>query len=312
MKAVEDAGCSYWRPRLQRARHFPRRLGAAKPRRSCGDAAGRSCACLGPSLLEPVGGQCRKAGTGRRSSSSGDPCLDMLRSRVPGMQRLKRIGKAGDWLNLSRAACDWPRRTHPGQVPGAGLPVRGAHVHQVVEVGGRRDELGAHKGVLQHLPAGGGIWGEGDMPKGEPPHPDPLPKRTHPRDGPRLRPAPQAREAPPSCRIAQAHLRRCCRCSSDTRKKKWRLLLVRNSWRRLLSVRSGMSNSSFSVGGAEGRPVLPSAQGPRPREPSDTQPHVNAHTPHPLAHALLTCQPVPEVGQADLLRAKEEQGALRV
>lgn len=205
------------------------------------------------------------------------------------------------------AACDWLRRTHPGQVPGAGLPVRGAHVHQVVEVGGRRDELGAHKGVLQHLPAGGGIWGEGVTPSRRPsPQTDPPPGRAW------VSPRPQTREAPPSCRTAQAHLRRCCRCSSDTRKKKWRLLLVRNSWRRLLSVRSGMSNSSFSVGGAEGRTVLPSAQGPRPLEPSVTHPHVKAHTRDCLAHALLTCQPVPEVGQADLLRAKEEQGALRV
>lgn len=51
-------------------------------------------------------------------------------------------------------------------------------------------------------------------------------------------------------------LRCCCRSSSDTRKKKRRLLLVRNSWRRLLSVRSGMSNSSFSVENQGAREVL--------------------------------------------------------
>lgn len=53
-----------------------------------------------------------------------------------------------------------------------------------------------------------------------------------------------------------AHLRCCCRSSSDTRKKKRRLLLVRNSWRRLLSVRSGISNSSFSVENQGAREVL--------------------------------------------------------
>lgn len=41
----------------------------------------------------------------------------------------------------------------PGPIPGVGPSLRRAHVHQVVEVGGRRDELGAHKRVLQHLPA---------------------------------------------------------------------------------------------------------------------------------------------------------------
>lgn len=71
-----------------------------------------------------------------------------------------------------------------------------------------------------------------------------------------------------------------------------------------------MSNSSFSMGEAESRAVLPSPQ--LTRALRVTHAHVNAHTPYSLAHALLTCQPVPEVGQADLLRAKEEQGALRV
>lgn len=47
-------------------------------------------------------------------------------------------------------------RTHPGPVPGTRPPVRRAYVYQVVEVGGWRDELGAHKRVLQHLPASRG------------------------------------------------------------------------------------------------------------------------------------------------------------
>lgn len=110
---------------------------------------------------------------------------------------------------------------------------------------------------------------------------------------------------PPSLntRVVHAYLRCCFCCSSDTRKKKRRLLLVRNSWRRLLSVRSGMSNSSFSVGEAESWAVLTRSWGPvswRSRPHSHTCALVNS----------LTCQLVPEVGQADLLGAVEEQGAL--
>lgn len=52
---------SSWRPRRQRARRCPRRLGAARPPRSCGDAAGQSRGYLGPSLLEPGAGSWRRA-----------------------------------------------------------------------------------------------------------------------------------------------------------------------------------------------------------------------------------------------------------
>lgn len=58
-------GGPYWGPRLRRGRRCPWTLGAARPPRSCGAAAGRSCGTLGPSLPEPVGGQGGGAGTGQ-------------------------------------------------------------------------------------------------------------------------------------------------------------------------------------------------------------------------------------------------------
>lgn len=91
-------------------------------------------------------------------------------------------------------------------------------------------------------------------------------------------PRPQEREARPAD-ARRTHLRCCCRCSSDTRKKKWRLLLVRKSWRRLLSVRSGMLNSSFSVGEAESWAVRTSP--PYVCTGERTHAHTRAHTlPH--------------------------------
>lgn len=135
--------------------------------------------------------------------------------------------------------------------------------------------------------------------------PPPLPERTlcPLGAGPCLAPPPE-QEAPPR----MVHLRCCCRCSSDTRKKKRRLLLVRNSWRRLLSVRSGMLNSSFSVGEAESWAALPVPGQLVPRVTHAQVAQANAHL---CTHThSLTCQTVPEVGQADLLGAKKEQGAL--
>ena len=78
-----------------------------------------------------------------------------------------------------------------------------------------------------------------------------------------------------------------------------------------------MLNSSFSVGEAESWAALPSPQGPSQLVFRVTHPQVaqgNAHLCthiHKHTHSL-TCQTVPEVGQADLLGAKKEQGALQV
>lgn len=77
-----------------------------------------------------------------------------------------------------------------------------------------------------------------------------------------------------------------------------------------------MSNSSFSAGEAESWAVPPRPQGPsqpvlgvtHPQVCTDRRTHMHIHT---HTHSL-TCQPVPEVGQADLLGAIEEQGALWV
>lgn len=89
----------------------------------------------------------------------------------------KQSTEACDWTNDYREFCDWLQRTHPGPIPGVGPSLRRAHVHQVVEVGGRRDELGAHKRVLQHLPGGRGCVGAGLACK---PHPAPKNRKSHP------------------------------------------------------------------------------------------------------------------------------------
>ena len=94
-------------------------------------------------------------------------------------------------------------------------------------------------------------------------------------------PRPQSGRPRPPHLMAHAHLRCCCSCSSDTRKKKRRLLLVRKSWRRLLSVRLGMSNSSFSAREAESWVVLPRPLGPSQLVLRVTTPSSHSHTPSP-------------------------------
>lgn len=99
-----------------------------------------------------------------------------------------------------------------------------------------------------------------------------------------VRPAPKAGgPAHPPHAHAHAHLRCCCSSSSDTRKKKRRLLLVRKSWRRLLSVMLGMSNSSFSAREAESWAVLPRRHGPSQLVLRVTTPSSQPRTPSPAS-----------------------------
>lgn len=121
--------------------------------------------------LGPGSSRCGNSASGKEVLRSGCQRDESSASAA------KQSTEACDWINDYRAFCDWLQRTHPGPIPDAWPSLRRAHVYQVVEVGGRRDELGAHKRILQHLPGGRGGVGAVLACK---PHPAPKNRKSHP------------------------------------------------------------------------------------------------------------------------------------
>lgn len=161
------------------------------PLRSCGASVVRSCGHLCSSVPEPVRGQCRRARTRKLTPWELGYWQGCSEVRVRGMSHLpqqpsNQQKKAVIGSRL-RELCDWLQSTDLGPVPGAGPSLRGAHVDQVVEVGGRRDELGAHKRVLQHLPGG-----RAGVEAGRASEPHPAPRA----ESPTLQPQPPHGPAP--------------------------------------------------------------------------------------------------------------------